>query len=192
MKLKTLAPWKENYDKHSQCIKKQRHHFADKGLYSQSYGFSSSHYGCESWTIKKLEHQKLMLLKDVMLEKTFESPLDCMEIKPVNPKGNQSWLFIGKTCWSWSSNTWPPDVNSQFTGKDPWCWESLKAGGEGNKRGQDGWMASLTQWMSLSKLSEMVKDREAWYPTVHGVAKSQTWLSNWTITTIIHGSNIYQ
>ena len=59
MKLKTLAPWKENYDKHSQCIKKQRHHFADKGLYSQSYGFSSSHYGCESWTVKKAEHPRI-------------------------------------------------------------------------------------------------------------------------------------
>ena len=62
----------------------------------------------------------------------------------------------------------------------PWCWERLKAEGEGDDRGWDGWMASMTQWTSLSKLRQMVKDREAWCATAHGVAKSWTWLSDWT------------
>ena len=83
----------------------------------------------------------------VMLKKTLEGPLDCKEIKPVNPKGNQSWIFIGKTDgWSWNSNplaTWRKELTPW---KRPWCWERLKAGGEGNDRGWDGWMASLTRW----------------------------------------------
>ena len=68
-------------------LKNQRHHFANKGPYSQSYGFSSSHYGCETWTIKKAEHQRCFQI--VVLEEVFESHLDGKEVKPVNPKGNQ-------------------------------------------------------------------------------------------------------
>ena len=83
-----------------------------------------------------------------MLEKTLESPLDCKEVKPVHLKGNQSWIFIH---WkdrfsSWSSNTlatWLEEVTHE---KRPWCWERLKTGREGDDRGQDGWMASPTQW----------------------------------------------
>ena len=85
----TLAPWKESYDKPRQYIQKQRHHFADKGLYSQSYGFTSSHV--QMW---KLDHKEVWIPKNwcfwiLVLDKTLESPLDCKEIKPVNPKGNQ-------------------------------------------------------------------------------------------------------
>ena len=82
-----LAPWKESYDKPRQHIKKQRHHFANKGAYNQSCGFSSSHvwmYGCESQTIKKADAFQTMVP-----EKNLESPLDSKEIKPVNPKGYQ-------------------------------------------------------------------------------------------------------
>ena len=90
---KTLAPWKKSYEKPRQCIKKQRHHFAN----SQSYGFSSSHV----W-VWELNHEEGWVPKNwcfwtVVLEKTLESPLDCKEIQPVNPKGNQSWIFIGRT-----------------------------------------------------------------------------------------------
>ena len=135
-----LATWKKSYDQPIQHIKNQRHYFADKGRYSQSYGFSSSHV----W-IWELDHKEGWALKSscfwtVVLEKTLESPLD-FKIKPVNPKGNQSWKFIG----SWSSNilaTWWEELTHW---KRPWCWERLKAGGEGDDRGWDGWMASLTQ-----------------------------------------------
>ena len=90
----------------------------------------------ESWMLKN------WCLWTVVLEKTLESPLDCMEIQPVNPKGNQPWIFIS----SWSSNplaTWCEELTHL---KRPWCWERLRAGGEGDDRGWDGWMASLTQW----------------------------------------------
>ena len=94
---KMLAPWKESYDKSRQHIKNQRHYFANKGPYSQSYGFSSSHV-----LMWELDHKEAWALKSgcfwtVVLEKTLESPLDSKEIKPVNPKRNQSWIFIGRT-----------------------------------------------------------------------------------------------
>ena len=114
----TLAPWKKSYDQPRQHIKKQRHYFANKGPSSQSYGFSSSHVWMweldykESWALKN------WCLWTVVLEKTLESPLDCKEIQPVHPKGNQSWIFIGKA----NAETpilWPPDAKSWLTGKDP-------------------------------------------------------------------------
>ena len=79
----------------------------------------------------------------VVLEKTLESPLDCQEIQPVHPKGDQSWVFIGRPdVEAETLMLWIPDVKSWLI----WCWERLKAGGEGDDRGWDGWMASLTQW----------------------------------------------
>ena len=83
----------------------------------------------------------------VVLEKTLESPLDSKEIKPVNSKGNQPWTVIRRTdAEAEALILWPPDVKNWLTGKDPWCWERLRAGGEGDGRGCDGWMASLTWW----------------------------------------------
>ena len=81
----------------------------------------------------------------VVLEEALESPLDCKEIQPVHPKGNQSWIYIGRTDAEANSNivaTWCEELTHL---KRPWCWERLKAGGEGDNRGWDGWMASLTQ-----------------------------------------------
>ena len=139
-----LAPWKKSYDKTRQHIQKQRCYFADKGLYSQSCGYFSSHV----W-IWKLYHKEGWVLKNwsfwtVVLEKTLESPLDCKEIKPVNPKENQSWIFIWRTsAESEAPILWLPEWTHQ---KRP-CWqERLKAGGEGDDRGWDGWMATPTQW----------------------------------------------
>ena len=116
-----------------------------------------------------------------MLEKTLESPLDCKEVKPVNPKGNQHWKFIARTdAEAETLILWPPEVKN-WCWKRPWCWERMKAGGEGDDRKWDGWMASPTWWtMNLSKLRELVIDRKAWHAAVHGVAKSQTRLSDWT------------
>ena len=81
--------------------------------------FSVVLYRCESWTVKKAEHQRIDGFK-LVLEKTLKSPLDNKEIKPVNPKGNQSWIFIGRTdAEAEAPILWPPDVKSWLTGKDP-------------------------------------------------------------------------
>ena len=82
-----------------------------------------------------------------VLEKTLESPLDCKEIQPVHPKGDQSWVFIGRTdAKAETPILWPPHANSLIHQKSPWCWERLRAGGKEGIRGWDGWMASLMQW----------------------------------------------
>ena len=128
-------------------IKKQRHYLADKGPYSQSYGLSSSHV----W-MWELDHKESWVPKNwcfwtVVLEKTLESPLDCKEIQPVHPKGNQSWIVTVRTdAEAEAPILWPPVAKSQLIRKDHWCWERLKAGGEGDDKGQDGWMASQTWW----------------------------------------------
>ena len=127
-------------------MKKQKHYFTDKGPSSQSYGFSCSHV----W-MWKMDHKESWTLKNwcfwtVVLEKILESPLDCKEIQPINRKGNQSWIFIGRTdAEAETPILWPPDAKNWLL-KRPWCWERLKAGGEGDDRGWDGWMASLTRW----------------------------------------------
>ena len=113
-----LAPWKKNYNKPRQCIKKQSHYLAEKGLYSQNYGFSSMHVRMWELDNKKGWVLKNWCLQTMVLEKTLESPLDCKEIQPVHPKGNQSWIFI------WRTDTealilWPPDVKSWLIGKNP-------------------------------------------------------------------------
>ena len=140
-----LAPWKESYDKPRQCIKKQTN--LDSILQSRDITlptkvyivramvFSVDMYGCESWTIEKAEHWRIDAFKLWCWRKTLESPLDCKEIKPVNCKGNQSWIFVGRTdAEAEASILWPADAKSRLTGKD-WCWESLKAK-EGS--GRDG------------------------------------------------------
>ena len=83
----------------------------------------------------------------MVLKKTLESPLDCMEIQSVNPKGNQPWILIGSTdAWCWSSNVLATWCEEPIHWKRPWCWERLRAGRKEGDRGWDGWMASLTQW----------------------------------------------
>ena len=140
-----LYPWKKTYDKSRQHNKSRDITLPKKSPSSQSYGFSSSHvwkwelYHRQGWVPKN------WCLQIVVLEKTLESPLDSREIHPVNPKGNQPWIFIhGKDwCWSWSFNTLATWCEEPTHWKI--CWGRLKAGGEGDNRGWDGWMASPNQ-----------------------------------------------
>ena len=115
-----LAPWKKNYDQPREHIKKQRHYFADKGPSSQSCGFSSSHVQMWELDYKESWAPKNWCFWTVVLEKTLESLLDCKEIKPINPKGNQSQIFIGRTdAEAETPILWPPDVKNWLIGKDP-------------------------------------------------------------------------
>ena len=185
MKLKMLAPWKKSYDQPRQHIKKQRHHFVNKGPSSQGYGFSSSHVWLWELDYKQNWAWKNWCFWTVVLEKTLESHLDC-KIKPVHPKGIQSWIFIGRTnAEAWKSNTLATWCKELPHWKKPWCWEWLKVGGEGDDRGWDGWMASPTQWTWVWVSSRSWWwTREAWNAAVHGVAKSRhDWPAelNWTV-----------
>ena len=134
------------YDQPRQHIKKQRHYFANIGPSSQSYGFSGSHVLMwwldykESWVLKN------WWFWTVVLEKTLESPLDCKEIPPVHPKGNQSWIFIGRTdAEAETPIFWPPDVKNWLLGKDP---DAGKDWGQEEKGTTEDEMVGWHHWLN--------------------------------------------
>ena len=183
-----LAPGKKSCDKPRQHIKKQRHYFADKGLSSQSYGFSSSHV----W-MWKLDDKENRTLKNwcfwtVVLEKTLENPLDHKVIKPVNPKGNQSWIFIGRTDAEVEAPIlWPPDLENWLTGKDPDIGKDWRQEEKGTTEDK---MVGWHHWLNGHEFEQAPRvgdGQGSLAAAVHGVTKSQTQLSDRTELNIWEG-----
>ena len=160
-----LTPWKKSYEQARQHMKKQRHHFVNKGPSSQGYGFSSGHVWMwdldykESWALRRIDAFELWCWR------LLRVPWIARSVLGVHWK---DW------CWSWNLNTLATWCEELAHLKRPWCWERLRAG-EGDDRGWNDWMASPTQWIWVR-----VDSGSWWWTARPGVAKSQTPLSDWT------------
>ena len=142
-----LVPWKESMTNINSTSKIRDINLLAKVYIVKAMVFSSSHVWIWELNHKEGRAPKNWCFQIMVLEKTLESLLNSKEIKPVNPKGSQSWIFIGRTdVEAESPLLWPPDVKSWLIGKEAWCWERMKAKGEEGGRGRAGWIASLTQW----------------------------------------------
>ena len=171
------------YDKPRQHIKKQWHHFADKGLIFKAMIFPAVMYSCEIWTTKKAEHQRINAFKLWCQRRHLRVPWTARRpnqsiLKEISPEYSLEGLMLKLKTWYFghlrgrTNSLEKTLMMGQIEGRRRRGWQRTSV-----------WMASPTQWTSLSKLQEMVKDREVWHAAVHGVAKSQTQLSGWTTAT---------
>ena len=158
---------------------KSRHYFANKGPSSQSYGFSRSHVWMWELDYKENWVWKNWCFWTVVLEKILESPLGCKEIQPVHPKGNRSWIFIGRTdAEAETPILWSPDGKKWFIGKDLDARKDWRCEEKGTTEDEMvGWHRQLS---GHEVNSELVMDREVWHAEVHGIAERWTQLSDWT------------
>ena len=174
-----LAPWKKSYDQLGQHIKNQRYYLTNKGPSSQTYDFSSNVWMWE------LDHKAIWAPKNwrfwtVVLEKTLEGPLDCKEIQPVHPKGNQSWIFIGGTD-SEAPILWPPDAKRRLIGKDPDTGENWR---QEEKGATDDEMVGWHHWLNGHEFEQAPGDGEGQgnlaccSPLGHEESKTTEWLKN--------------
>ena len=177
-----LSLLKKGYDKPKQHIKKQRCYFVNKGPSSQGYGFSSSRVWMWELDYKEIWVPKKWCFWTVVVEKTLESLLCCKEIQLVHPKGNKSWIFIGRTDIEAETPMLGHLMLKLTQMKRLWCWERFKAGGEGDDRGWDCWMASLNQWTWV-----WVNSGSWWWIVKPGVLSS--WVTAFSWHTFISGSN---
>ena len=152
-----------------------------QSLYSPCYGFPRGHVWMWELEYKESWAQKNWCFWTVELEKTLENPLDCKEVQPVHPKGNHSWIFIGRTdAEAETTIIWPPDAKSWLIRKDP---DAEKDWRQEEKMMTEDEMVEWYHWLNrheFEQAQELVMDREAWHAADHGVAKSWIWLSEWT------------
>ena len=176
-----FASWKENYDKPRQCVEKQRHHSTDKSPYSQGYGLPCGHIQFENWTIKKSEHWRIDALELWCRRRLLRVPWAAKRsnqsiIREINPKYSLEGLMMKVKLQHFGHLMWTADLleKSLMLGKI----EGRRRRGHQRMR----WLDGITNAMdiNLGKLQEMVRAREVWRAVAHGVAKSQTWLSEWT------------
>ena len=174
-----LLPGRKVMTNLDNIIQKQRHYFANKGLSSQGYGFSSSH----AW-MWELDHKEGWVLKNwcfwtVVLEKTLESPLDCREIQPVHPKGDQSWVFIGGTdVEAETPILWPPDAKNYLIGKHAGAGKDWRQEEKGMTENETvGWH----HWLYGHEFEQTPEDSGG-QRSLFVMSQSWTLVSNWTAT----------